>query len=209
MTKIVPAILVSDKETYIKQLTTVKQLTDRYQLDIIDGEFVENKTIQLSDVSRQTELKMDIHLMVAKPQSFVDQAVDLHAYTTIIQVECEEDIVPYLERLKKSGLRGGISFNPTTSLNKLKSYEDIVAYVQIMGYPAGFAGQRLQPEVLELVPKLRQMFPMAEIALDGGVNEKTAKKVFGAGLDVVTANSYLFGSDDPLSQYSKLLEQTL
>lgn len=206
MTKIVPAVLVPNKEMYIRRLAIIKHLTDRFQLDIIDGQFVENKTVQLGEISRQTELKMDIHLMVQNPQSFVDQAIGLHAYTTIIQYECEEDITPYLERLKKSGLRGGVSINPSTSINKLKPFVELVDYVQLMAYPAGFAGQKLQPEVFEILPKLRKMFPSAELGLDGGINEKTAKKVFQAGFDVVNINSYLFGADDPLSQYSQLLE---
>ncbi len=209
MTKIVPAMLVADKEAYLQQLTVVKQLTDRYHFDIIDGEFADNRTIQMNEVTRQTELKMDIHLMVNNPQPFVDQAMDLHCYTTIIQLECPVDILPFLERIKKAGLRGGVSFNPGTSLNKLKPFVELVDYVQVMGYPAGFAGQKFQPEVLDNLPKLRKLFPDAEIGFDGGLNEKTAKKIFGAGFDVVNVNTYLFGAQDPLNQYSQLLGYVL
>lgn len=206
MTKIVPAILVADKEEYLQKLQIVRQLTDRFSLDIIDGEFVNNKTISLNEIERTNDLKMDVHLMVNNPQSFVDKAVNLYAHTIIIQFECGQDLTPFIDRIKKAGLRVGISINPQTSLNKLKPFVKKLDYVQLMGYQAGFAGQRFDASVLNNISKARQMFCEAEIALDGGVSQKNAKKILTAGFDIVNINTLIFNSEDPLSQYSQLLE---
>jgi pentose-5-phosphate-3-epimerase len=70
MTKIVPAVLVNSKEDYISRLNVIRQLTNRFQLDVIDGEYVDNKTIQLEDISKLNEIKIDIHLM-SKPQKLL------------------------------------------------------------------------------------------------------------------------------------------
>lgn len=205
MTKIVPAVLVDNKEDYLKRISVIRQLTNRFQLDVIDGQYVDNRTIQLEDISRPTDLNMDVHLMVNDPKPYVEQAIVLHANNIIIQLECCEDISPYLERIKKSGLNAGVAINPDTKLNALKPYKDMLDHVLIMGYPAGFAGQKLNPMVFERLPEVRDMFPAAEVGLDGGLSPSNAKKVLQAGFDVVNINTLIFGSDDPLSAYSELL----
>lgn len=205
MTKIVPAVLVDNKEDYLKRISVIRQLTNRFQLDVIDGQYVDNRTIQLEDISRPTDLNMDVHLMVNDPKPYVEQAIVLHANNIIIQLECCEDISSYLERIKKSGLNAGVAINPDTKLNALKPYKDMLDHVLIMGYPAGFAGQKLNPMVFERLPEVRDMFPAAEVGLDGGLSPSNAKKVLQAGFDVVNINTLIFGSDDPLSAYSELL----
>jgi ribulose-phosphate 3-epimerase len=209
MTKIVPAVLVHNKEDYVERLNVIRQLTNRFQLDIIDGEFVDNKTIQLDEISRLNETKIDIHLMVKSPKQFVEKAISFNPNNIIIQYECGEDIRPHLERIKKSGLNAGVAVNPDTKLSKIKPIKDLVDHFLIMGYPAGFAGQKLDPIVFEGLEEARTLLPNAEIGLDGGVNEKNAKKILQAGFDVVNINSLIFNSQDPLSSYMKLLEYTL
>lgn len=205
MTKIVPAVLVDSKEEYLKKIAIIRQLTNRFQLDIIDGQYVDNRTIQLSDISRPTDLNMDVHLMVNDPKQFVEQAILLHANNIIIQIECCDNIMPFLERIKKSGLNAGVAINPETSLKSLKPYKEILDHVLIMGYPAGFAGQKLNPIVFDRLAEVREMFPSVEVGLDGGVSPSNAKKVLQAGFDVVNINTLIFGNADPLSAYSELL----
>lgn len=209
MTKIVPAVLVHNKPDYISRLSLIKQLTNRFQLDVIDGIFVDNKTIQLNEISRLNELNMDVHLMVAEPRPHVEQAIALNANNIIIQYECGQDLTPIVERIKKSGLNVGIAINPETKVVKLKPFKDMLDHVLIMGYPAGFSAQKLDNIVFERLDEVRQLFPHSEIGLDGGVNSKNAKKVLQAGFDIVNINSLIFNSEDPLSEYMSLLEYSL
>lgn len=205
MTKIVPAVLVKTKEEYQARLAVIRQLTNRFQLDIIDGEFVDNKTIALGDINRLIDIKMDLHLMVVDPKVYVEKCIALNANRIIIQFECGQDILPLLERIRKAGLSPGVAINPATKLNKIKPYKEILDHVLIMGYPAGFAGQKLDPMVFDRLAEVRAIFPAAEIGLDGGVNLGNAKKVLQAGFDVVNINSAIFNSQDPLGQYSEFL----
>jgi ribulose-phosphate 3-epimerase len=209
MTKIVPAVLVNSKEDYISRLNVIRQLTNRFQLDVIDGEYVDNKTIQLEDISKLNEIKIDIHLMVKAPKTFVEKAISFNPNNIIIQFECGEDLTPHLERIKKSGLSAGVAINPETKLSKIKPLKHLVDHLLIMGYSAGFAGQKLDPIVFERLEDVKELLPHAEIGLDGGVNEGNAKKILQAGFDVVNINTLIFGSEDPLSSYMKLLEYTL
>jgi ribulose-phosphate 3-epimerase len=205
MTKIVPAVLVKNKEGYLERMNIIRKLTNRFQLDIIDGEYVDNKTIQLDEITRFTEIKMDVHLMVKEPKAFVERAIALNANNIIIQFECGEDLMPHIERIKKSGLSAGIAINPETKLSKLKPFKGMLSHVLIMGYPAGFSGQKLDQSIFERLPEVRDMFSHAEVGLDGGVNKTNAKKVMQAGFDVVNINSAIFESEDPLSSYMEFL----
>jgi ribulose-phosphate 3-epimerase len=205
MTKIVPAVLVKTKDDYLDRMNIIRKLTNRFQLDVIDGEYVDNRTIQLEDVSRFTEIKMDVHLMVKEPKTFVERSIALNANNIIIQFECGEDLMPYVERIKKSGLNAGIAINPETKLSKLKPFKNMLDHVLIMGYPAGFSGQKLDQSVFERLSEVREMFPHAEVGLDGGVYKNNAKKVLQAGFDVVNINSAIFESEDPLSSYMEFL----
>ncbi|MEI6741876.1 MAG: hypothetical protein WCK71_02030 [bacterium] len=205
MTKIVPAILVKTRLDYQARLAIIKQLTNRFQLDIIDGEFVDNKTITLDEVGRLTEIKMDVHLMVMNPKPYIDKCIALNVNKIIIQFECGQDIGPLLEKIKKAGFSTGVAINPETKLSKIKTYHELLDHILIMGYSAGFEGQKLDPIVFDRLPEARAMFPAAEVGLDGGVNSSNAKKVLQAGFDVVNINSAIFSSDDPLSRYSEFL----
>lgn len=209
MTKIVPAILASSKQDYMSKLKIVRQLTNRFQLDIIDGKFVDNKTIDLDDVGRLIDIRMDIHLMVEDPRSYVKQAVGLNANTIIIQIECSSDLENIVKGIKSSGINVGLAVNPETSLSKLAKYKGMLDHVLIMGYSAGFSGQKFKPECLERLPEVRKMFPGSEIGLDGGVTLKNVKKILESGFDIVNVNSAIFESFDPLSSYSEMLEYTL
>lgn len=209
MTKIVPAVLVKSKEEYLQRLGVIRQLTNRFQLDIIDGEYVDNKTIELTEITRPNDLLMDVHLMVDEPTKYVEQAILLHANNIIIQLEGSPNPIKHLERIKKSGLNAGLAINPETELKKIKQFAEILDHVLIMGYPAGFAGQKLNTAVFEKLEEARGLFPAAEIGLDGGVSDTTAKKVLQAGFDVVNVNSLIFNDPDPLNAYSKLLEYSL
>lgn len=209
MTKIVPAVLVKSKEEYLQRLGVIRQLTNRFQLDIIDGEYVDNKTIELTEITRPNDLLMDVHLMVNEPKKYVEQAILLHANNIIIQLEGSPNPIKHLERIKKSGLNAGLAINPETELKKIKQFAEILDHVLIMGYPAGFAGQKLNTAVFEKLEEARGLFPAAEIGLDGGVSDTTAKKVLQAGFDVVNVNSLIFNDPDPLNAYSKLLEYSL
>lgn len=209
MTKIVPAILAKSKEQYMSRLNVVRQLTDRFQVDIIDGKFVDNRTIGLDEVGRLTELKMDVHLMVTDPKPFVEKAITLNPNLIIIQFECGVDITPFIVRIKKSGLQAGVAINPETNLSKITSLKEQLDHVLLMSYPAGFSGQKFQPEVFDKLIETRKLFTTAEIGLDGGVTEKNAKKILQAGFDTVNINSALFEVDDPLNRYSEFLEYLL
>ena len=205
MTKIVPAILESQLSPYRQKLATIRQLTDRFQLDVIDGEFADNRTLQPQDIDPPSGLKLDIHLMVKRPLEYVSQAIKLRPYLVIVQYEAESGVAEAIEKIARGGIRAGIALNPDTPVDVITPFLPNLSHVLIMAYPAGFAGQKLQPAVFDKVAQVRELNADLEVGLDGGVEASTLKKIAAARFDVVCTNSYLFGAESVLTRYHELI----
>jgi len=206
MTKVIPAILEASSAECRRKLQLVRQLTDRVQLDIIDGALVDNRTVQPQDLQPPAGLKVDIHLMVKRPKEYVAPSVKLRPYTIIVQYDGAEDVAGAVEKIKSNGIRAGVAINPDTELDKLSGFIDRLSYILVMAYPAGFAGQKLQTKVLSRVVELRELGFDGEVGLDGGVATESLKKIASAKFDVVNTNSYLFGAENILTRYHELME---
>lgn len=208
--KLVPAILVHDLATYRARLSVVKQLTNRFQLDVIDGEYADNKTIGLDEIQPLGgELRMDLHLMVVDPMKYAELAVRLRPYLTIFQLEGGGDIEGAIAKLKKTDLKVGLAINPDTDVEALKPFAQNLTQVLLLSVKAGFSGQEFQPKVLKKVADIRAHLPFVEIGIDGGVNAQNLKQITESDIDIAYVNSALFEADDPLSRYSELMEATL
>lgn len=209
--KLVPAILAKTTEQYRSTLSQARKLTDRFHIDIIDGKYVDNMTVQPRDIQKQIDNKMDMHLMVEDPLWYAQQCVKLNPHIVIVQLESSGDIRKALEFVVKNGFRSGISFNPSSSLEDIEPYLDIISHVQVMGYEAGFAGHKLNRQVLKMPEEIRKLKHGIEIGIDGGVNINTISAIAKAQFDVINVNSFIFDHEelDPLSAYSALLEKIL
>lgn len=206
MAKVTPAILVSSQAEYNQRLAVVRQLTDRFQLDIVDGEFADNKTIELAQISQPAGLKLDIQLMVVRPSEYLRSALALSPNLIIIEFECQEEIEPLLAQIKQAGRKVGLAIAPSTSVEQVKALLPLIDHLLIMGVEPGFSGQELIIEVLDKVEQARAIRPNLEIGLDGGVNSENLAQVAAAAFDVVNLNTYLFSAADPASRYSELME---
>ena len=114
MTKVIQAVLETTVAGFRSKVNLIRQLTDRFQLDIIDGEFADNKTVQLNEVDPPSGLKLDVHLMVKRPLEYVSQAIRLRPYTIIVQYEAEAGLAEAIHKITAGGIRAGIAINPTT-----------------------------------------------------------------------------------------------
>lgn len=206
MAKVVPALLSSTKSDYEHDLAVVRQLTDRFQLDIIDGQFVDNETVSLNQLDKTPGLKMDIHLMVVDPISCIREALKLSPNLVLFQYEGSSAVPQAITELKQNGQRVGLAINPSTTIEKIKSLLSEIDHLLVMMYPAGFAGQKFEPVNLDKISQARDIRPDLEIGIDGGVNKDSIKQIANAKPDIVNVNSYLFSAEDVASRYSELME---
>ncbi|MCX7927103.1 MAG: ribulose-phosphate 3-epimerase [Candidatus Omnitrophica bacterium] len=199
--KIAPSILSADFSRLAEEIRKVETAgADLLHIDVMDGHFVPNITIGpvvVKDIRRATKMPLDVHLMIEEPHKFIDAFAS--AGSDMLTVHIEAVSANQLERLrakvKSKGLLFGLSLNPATPFTKIKPICKLADFILVMSVNPGFGGQKFISEVIPKIRQLRRIF-CGDIAVDGGINDKTAGLVCQAGANVLVAGSYIFGSKD-------------
>lgn len=196
MRKIIPAVIAESQEELSEKVKLVKSYAKLIQLDIMDGIFTQNKSIDFDFKLPKTNCKFEAHLMVKNPDKWVKdnwQKVDI----ILIPIEsCKnpQQIISFLKRRKK---RVGFAINPETPIRKIRDYLDDIDQVLIMTVNPGFYGSKFLPETLEKVRQLRKLKPKMDIEVDGGINPETIKIARASGANLFVSGSYIFNSPNP------------
>lgn len=182
---------------------------DLLHVDVMDGHFAPNLTMgvdMIKGVRRHLpSVNLDVHLMVEKPQDYVEAFAKAGASNFAFHVEvCNTvreggiDGHALIKRIHELGMTAGIVVNPPTDVQTLKPYLDAVDLVLVMSVNPGFSGQSFMPEVLDKARWVKdRVGSNTRIEMDGGLSPKTAPLAVAAGVDTLVTASALFGADDP------------
>ncbi len=195
--KIAPSILSADFSNLKSELKRMEcSGADLFHVDVMDGHFVPNITIGpvvVQYLRKSTRLPLDVHLMIEQPQKYVDSFVaagsdmiTMHEETVTLAVFKKVSM-----RLKRNGIKVGISLNPPTAAKRIDKFLPYVDFVLVMSVNPGFSGQKFIPSAIPKIIYLRSKFK-GDISVDGGVNEKIARKLIKAGANILVSGSYLF-----------------
>lgn len=198
MVKIIPSILTADPEELKNKIARCEGIFDRVQIDINDGSFLGEKTIQPEALlGTETDLSLDFHLMVAKPEAWVEKCVRAGADRIYGQVEKMENQTVFVEKVQEVGLKVGLALDFETPVDFLDNLvmADLDS-VLVMSYPAGRGGQVFNDAVLDKITRLSlgkkgDVSPYL-ICCDGAVWTDTIKKVSQAGADEVAVGGKIF-----------------
>ena len=199
--KVAPSILSADFSCLDKEIRKVESAgADLIHVDVMDGHFVPNITIGpvvVKFIRKVTKLPLDVHLMIENPERYVDAFVDAGAdmITVHIEVVTSSQLKALGAKLKKKGIKLGISLNPATPLVKIKKSLKLVDFVLVMSVNPGFGGQSFIAGAVPKIKQLRSIFNK-DISVDGCINDKTAKSVIDAGANILAAGSYIFKSNN-------------
>jgi ribulose-phosphate 3-epimerase len=197
--KIAPSILSADFSKLGAELKKVKQAgADLIHVDVMDGHFVPNITIGpvvVKFMRQSTALPLDVHLMIQNPAKYVGAFVNAGSNMITVHIETVslKELQAIAKGLKKSKVKLGISLNPTTPITKIKNALSLVDFVLVMSVNPGFGGQAFIPGAINKIKQLRAIFAK-DIAVDGGINNLTARPVKQAGANILIAGSYIFGA---------------
>ena len=181
-------------------------------LDVMDGHFVPNLTYGMPIVSGlrgQTDMPLDVHLMITNPQQYIEQFFEAGADMITIHVEAVDDPTPLLKQIRELGAASGLALNPDTAVEAVKPYLDDCDLVLPMSVNAGFGGQKFNPVALEKLRELRTLKPDLILQVDGGVNLETIRQCADAGADLFVVGSAIFKQANyqvALDQMYKLLD---
>jgi ribulose-phosphate 3-epimerase len=173
-------------------------------VDVMDGHFVPNLSVGPATVRalrRTTTLPLDVHLMVERPEDFVEPFAEAGAQWISVHVEAAVHLNRILDSIARQGLRPGVAINPASPLSLLEEVLPDVAFVLVMTVNPGFGGQSLLKGSLERLRRLRRLLAerglSVQIEVDGGIDPSNVRSVVDAGADIVVAGSAVFGAGDP------------
>ena len=207
---IAPSVLSADFSDIRTALEDIRLSgTNWVHLDVMDGVFVPNITFGpkfISDIRPCSDLFFDTHLMIEEPARFVEHFAKAGSDCITVHTEACEDIRDTLELIKSFGVECGLSIRPSTPVEEVEPYLDMVDLVLIMSVNPGFGGQELIPETLNKVKRLVEIRGDRDyfISIDGGVNSSTITDVFSSGVDVAVAGSAFFSAKDKRSFVQKI-----
>ena len=204
---IVPAILSADKEDYRAQVEKVNSFTRRAQIDVTDGQFAPATTLDITNVWWPKNWEADLHLMVAKPSTYLDVILKLSPSLVIMHAESNENLVPIFERLKAAGIRSGLALLPQSYPGRYKKYIELVDHVLVFAGQLGGQGGPADMMQMEKLPLIRAMKPEVEIGWDGGANLSNVRALAHAEVDTIYAGSALMKAPDPAKAYAEMVAE--
>lgn len=204
MPLIAPSILSADFSRLGEEIKSVEAGgADYIHLDVMDGIYVPNITFGAPVVSKlrsSTTLPFDVHLMVDRPERFIEDFAKAGSNIITVHAEATIHLHRTLQQIRAAGIKAGVSLNPATPLQCLEYIIDDLDLILLMSVNPGFGGQSYIPAVTEKIRRVRELIRESgrEIILevDGGVKLENAMEILKAGADLLVVGSDIFSEGD-------------
>lgn len=218
--EIAPSILASNFAKLSDEIRAVEEGgADVIHVDVMDGHFVPNISIGIPVVAslrKATQLPLDVHLMIERPEKYIDDFVKAGANRVLVHEEATVHLDRALAMIRELGAEAGAAINPATPIAMLAEVLDKVDTVLVMSVNPGFGGQEFIPGALEKIRQLNQWRARYNlgfrIEVDGGVDVENAAELAQAGANTLVAGTSIFHTPDPAAaarQMRKLATQAL
>ena len=189
--------------------------TDYYHIDVMDGKFVEKDTSELmmsyaSSIKQMSNIPLDVHLMVQDVKEYIDEYIALKPHYITIHYEAgknKKQVKELLKYIKDNEIQCGLSIKPNTKIEEIYEFLPYISLVLIMTVEPGKGGQKLIPETLEKISKLKEYLYQNNletyIEADGGIKLENADKLKEAGVDILVVGSGIINTED----YKKTIKE--
>ena len=206
-TLVSPSMLAANFVNLDKDIQMINSSkADWLHCDVMDGVFVPNISFGfpvLQSVAKICEKPLDVHLMIVKPERYIEQTAKLGAMMMNVHYEACTHLHRTIQEIHDAGMKAAVTLNPSTPIHSLEDIIGDVEMVLLMSVNPGFGGQKFIENTIEKVKRLRKMIDdnhlSTLIEVDGGVQAETAPRLVKAGVDVLVSGSYVFKAADPLA----------
>lgn len=200
MVTISPSVLAADFSQLGAEVKRVEKAGAGYiHLDVMDGIFVPNISFGpplIASLRRTTSIIFDVHLMITEPQRYIDDFLKAGADIITIHYESCDNPAEVIKYIKSKEARAGLAIKPGTPAEVVYPMLDDLDMVLVMTVEPGFGGQKMIPETLKKVRKIRNYANKhgmeTDIQVDGGINADNIGMTTEAGANVIVAGSAVF-----------------
>lgn len=212
-----PSILSADFTRLGQEISTAEQSgADWIHIDVMDGHFVPNITMGpfiVEACRRTTDLPLDVHLMIDRPEKYIQDFASAGADILTIHTEASPNLYRTLQAIKDLGCRAGAAINPGTPASAVWPALPLLDLVLVMTVNPGYSGQVFLPETMSKVEIVRRWLDeigsAADLQVDGGVNASTLPQALAAGANVFVAASAIFKHPEGISAGLRALKAHL
>lgn len=201
MVEVIPVILTNNPQELKRLVSQAEEIVERIQIDIVDGQFASNKTVDPSIFETvETNLNLDFHLITKEPADWVEKTTWAMADRVIGQIEMMESQLEFVEKVMATNASVGLAIDIKTPISDLDpAVLASLDVVLVMSVPAGFGGQKFDKRALEKIKELneaRKKDNMTfKICVDGGITKEVIGSLVKAGTDEVAIGRWLFKGD--------------
>jgi ribulose-phosphate 3-epimerase len=195
--KIAPSLMCADLLELRRDIAELERAeVDMFHIDVMDGHFVPNLALSFDlaeKIAGCTNIPLDLHLMVSRPESFVEAVRHVGAAYVSFHIEATSNPIRLARTLKNLGLQVGVALNPSTPAETLTYLVEELDYVLLMTVEPGFSGQKFIPQVLGKIRAVRAMLNVSEsgkaVEVDGNLNDEWASQCVIHGASILVAGS--------------------
>ncbi len=169
-------------------------------LDVMDGIFVNNISYGIPFIKSLREnindMTFDTHLMIVKPERYIDRFIDVGSDIITVHFEATENIELCIKMVKDRNKKIGISIKPDTDEKKIYNYLHKIDLVLVMSVYPGFGGQKFIEDTYVKINNIKNFIDKnnlkVDIEVDGGINIHNIKNIKDSGANIFVVGSSIF-----------------
>ena len=210
-----PSVLAADFARLGDELKKIEKAGATYaHLDVMDGIFVPNISFgapMISSIRKASDLIFDVHLMITEPQRYIDDFIKAGADIITIHYESCENPREVIKYIKSKEVKAGLSIKPATPAEEVYDMLRDLDMLLVMTVEPGFGGQKMMPDMLEKVRKIRKYANAnrikIDIEVDGGLTADNVGLATAAGANVIVAGSAVYNAKSPKEVIKKMKDE--
>ncbi len=211
MIDLAPSLLAADPLRLFDEISRMKEAgVTTLHIDVMDAHFVPNLAFapsQCDAIHRAfPNLFLDVHLMMDNAMDYAKDFIKAGAARVTVHIEIVDDAVAAMQAIRSLGALAGLSLKPKTPIESLFPALAVMDQALIMTVEPGFGGQKLMPEQIDKIKRLREMGYQGNISVDGGVTLDNMDAIKRAGATTLIMGTAFFRADDQKAVAARVME---